>query len=127
MSPGFSNFALKATADDNEAEIDSAAAECLQRYFYVNDGLKSVLSTIQAADLVKDIKEMCKRGGYNLHKFASDQREVVEQNPVCDETEGIKQLDSSCEALLMECALGVQWCIESDTFSIHLGSQFQYY
>ena len=115
-SPGCSNFALKTTADDNEAAVGYAAAEFLRRNFYVDDGLNSVASIEEAVELVKDIKEMCKRDGFNLHKFTSNRKEVIEQIPVSDRAEGIKHLDFSREALPMERALGVQWCIESDAF-----------
>lgn len=116
-SPGCSNFALKATADDNEAAVGSAAADFLRRDFYVDDGLKSVASEEESVELVKDIKEMCKRGGFNLHKFTSNRKEVIQQIPVSDRAEGIKDLDFSREHLPIERALGVQWCIESDTFN----------
>ena len=59
-SPGCSNFALKTTADDNEAAVGYAAAEFLRSNFYVDDGLNSVASIEEAVELVKDIKEMCK-------------------------------------------------------------------
>ena len=114
--PGCSNFALKTTADDNEAAIGSAAAEFLCRNFYIHDGLKSVASIEEAAELVKEIEEMCKRGGFHLQKFTSNRKEVIEHILVSDRAEGIKHLDFSCEALLMEHDLGVQWCIESGVF-----------
>ena len=67
-SPGCSNFALKATADvDNAKALGSAPAEFLRRNFYVDDGLKSVPSEQEAVDLVRSVKEMCKRGGFNLN------------------------------------------------------------
>ena len=116
-SPGCSNFALKATDDDNEAAVGSAAADFLRREFYVDDGLKSVASVEEANELANDIKEICKRGGFNLHKFTSNRKEVIQQIPVSDRAEGIKDLDFSRYSLPMERALGVQWCIESDTFN----------
>ena len=73
-SPGCSNFALKATDDDNEAAVGSAAADFLRRDFYVDDGLKSVASVEEANELANDIKEICKRGGFNLHKFTSNRK-----------------------------------------------------
>ena len=42
----------------------------------VNDGLKSVASVEEAVELANDIQEMCKRGGFNLHKFTSIRKEV---------------------------------------------------
>ena len=115
-SPGCSNFALKTTADDNEAAVGSAAAEFLCRNFYIDDGLKSVASIEEGVELVKEIKEMCKRGGFHLQKFTSNRKEVIEQISVSDRAERIKHLDFSCEALPMEHPLGVQWCKESDVF-----------
>ena len=88
----------------------------VRRSFYVDDGLKSLPSIEEAVELVKDIKEMCKRGGFNLHKFTSNRKEVIQQIPVSNRAEGIKHLDFSREALPMERALGVQRCIESDAF-----------
>ena len=46
--------------------------------------------------------------------------EVIQQIPVSDRTEGLKELDFSCEPVPIERALGVQWCIESDTFNFTL-------
>ena len=58
-SPGRSNFALKSTANDNEREIDSTAANFLRvDSFYVDDGVKSVPSVDEAVQLIKDAKEM---------------------------------------------------------------------
>ena len=42
-SPGCANFALKRTTEDHESELGADAANFLQREFYVDDGLKSVL------------------------------------------------------------------------------------
>ena len=90
-----------------------AAADFLRRDFYVDNGLKSVASVKEAVELVKDIKEMCKRDSFNLQTFTSDRKEVIQQIP---RAEGIKDLDFSREPLPMKRALGVQWCIELDTF-----------
>ena len=98
-SPGCSDFAFKATADDNEAAAGYAAADFLRRDFYVDDALKSMAAEEEAVELVKDIKEMCKRGGFNLHKFPSNRKEVIQQILVSDKAEGIKDLDFSREPL----------------------------
>ena len=60
---------------------------------------------------------MCKRGGFNLHKFTSNRKEVIQQIPFSDRAEGMKDMDFSREPLPMVRALGVQWCIESVTFN----------
>ena len=115
-SPGCSNFALKVTANDNEQELGSAAADVLRRDFYVDDGLKSVESADEAVDLIESVKEMCKRGGFNLHKFSSNSKQVLQQIPQEDRTELIKNLDLGRDTLPTERALGLQWCTEKDAF-----------
>ena len=78
---------MKAATDDNEKELGSVSANFIRREFYVDDGLKSVE---EAVTLIKDTKEMCKRGGFNLHKFVSNNKDVIESIPVEDRAEGIK-------------------------------------
>ena len=91
--PGCCNFALKKTADDHEQELGFEPAEFLRRDFYVDDGLKSVPSTSDAKELIYKTKEMCRRGGFNMHKFISNKREVIEAIPVEDRAKGIKELN----------------------------------
>ena len=115
-SPGCSNFTLKVTADDNEQELGSTAAEVLRRDFYVDDGLKSVESEDEAVNLIANVKEMCKRGAFNLHKFSSNSKQVLQRIPQEDITELRKSLDFGHDTLPTERVLGVQWCTEKDAF-----------
>ena len=55
---------------------------------------------------------MCKRGGFNLHKFTSNKKEVLAGVPVKDRAEEIKLLDLNHDRL----PKNVQWCVESDCF-----------
>ena len=71
-SPACSNFALKRTADDNEDDLGSDVAEFVRKDFYVDDGLKSFPSTSEAIRMIEAAKEMCRRGGFRLHKFTSN-------------------------------------------------------
>ena len=107
-SAGCSNFALKVTLNDNEQELGSNAAAFLRRDFYVDDGLKSVESVGEAVDLIEDVKEMYKRGGFNLHKFSSNSKQVLQRIAQEDRTEFIKSLDLGHDTLPTERALGVQ-------------------
>ncbi|KAK3716239.1 hypothetical protein QZH41_006214 [Actinostola sp. cb2023] len=79
--PGCANFALKSTAKDHEDEYGGAAADFLHNDFYVDDGLKSVPSVEEAIKLIKDIKGMCAKGGFNLHKFVSNSKEYTVSIP----------------------------------------------
>ena len=122
-SPGCCNFALKKTADDNEQEFGFEPAEFLRKDFYVDDGLKSVPSTSEAKELICKTKEMCRREGFNLHKFTSNKKEVIKAIPVEDRAKGIKELNLEKDELPMERALGVGWCIESDAFKFRIVMQ----
>ncbi|KAK3755825.1 hypothetical protein QZH41_003462 [Actinostola sp. cb2023] len=115
-SPGCANFALKSTAKDHEDEYGGAAADFLRNDFYVDDGLKLVPSVEEAIKLIKDIKGMCAKGGFNLHKFVSNSKEVIKHIPESDRADGVKELDLDLDSLPLERTLGVQWCIESDCF-----------
>ena len=121
-SPGCANFALKKTAEDNEDQFGTAAAQFVRRDFYVEDGLKSCQSVKEAKDLIVSVKEMCKRGGFRLHKFNSNSREVIRDIPEEDRGKELKALNLDLDSLPIERTLGVEWCIESDSFQfrIHL-------
>ena len=116
--PGFANFALKSTANDYESEFGVAAADCLRNDFYVDDGLKSVPSIDEAVTLISDVKQMCKSGGFNLHKFVSNSKDVIRRIPESDKADGVKELDLDLDSLPLERALGVQWCMSLTAFSL---------
>ena len=86
-SPGFANFALKSTANDYENEFGPVAANFLRNDFYVDDGLKSVPSVSEAVELVANVKQMYIKGGFRLHKFVSNKKEVIRRIPESWQTE----------------------------------------
>ena len=116
LSPGCANFALKSTANDYENEFGPAAAKFLRNDFYVHDGLKSVPSVNEPVELVANVKQMCSKGGFRLHKFVSNRKEVIRRIPESDRADGVKALDLDLDSLPLERALGVQWCVETDCF-----------
>ena len=113
-SPGCANFALKRTADDFEEVFGREPAEFVRDDFYVDDGLKSVSSATQASSLIKSTKCLLAKGGFNLHKFISNSKDVIEGIPKEQRASGIKELDLAKDGLPIERALGVQWCVQSD-------------
>ncbi|KAK3727738.1 hypothetical protein QZH41_005197 [Actinostola sp. cb2023] len=119
-SPGCANLGLKTTADDNESELGVEPAEFLRKNFYVDDGLKSVETSNEAISIIKSSREMCQKGGFRLHKFMSNTKEVIESVAVEDRAKGIKNIDLDKEPLPLERVLGVEWCIESDTFRFRI-------
>ena len=81
-----------------------------------DDGLKSVATAASAVELVKNVKAMCHQGGFNLHKFLSNSKEVIKNIPESDRAEGVKEIDLDLDELPLERTLGVQWRVESDSF-----------
>lgn len=67
--------------------------------FYVDDGLKSVATAVSAVELVKNVKAMCHQGGFNLHKFLSNSKEVIKNIPESDRAEGVKEIDLDLDSL----------------------------
>ena len=122
-SPGCANFALKTTADQYEETCGSKAADFVKRNFYVDDGLKSVQSMDQAKELIKNTKSLCQRGGFRLHKFTSNSKEVMSSVPQEDRATDLTDYHLISNGTTIERALGVHWCIESDTLQFRITLQ----
>ena len=86
----------------------------------MDDGLKSVPSATEASALIKSTKSLLAKGGFNLHKFISNSKEVIEAIPKEQRASGIKELDLSRDILPIERALGVQWCVQSDALQFRV-------
>ena len=121
-SPSVANFALKKTADDYATQCGKDAAEFIRHDFYVDDGLKSVPTAAAAIHLIEKSKTLCQMGGFKLHKFLSNSKEVLAAVGPEERSNSVKSLDISKDMLPIERTLGVEWCVESDTFQfrIHL-------
>ncbi|XP_063615371.1 uncharacterized protein LOC134788408, partial [Penaeus indicus] len=119
-SPSVVSFALKATADDYAWQCGTEAASFVKNEFYVDDGLTSLPTTAEAIALIRNSKALCSKGGFKLHKFLSNKKEVLEAISLEEKAKSFKNLDLSSEALPIERTLGVEWCIESDTFQFRI-------
>ena len=92
-SPSCANFALRKIAEDNKALFDPQIIRAVQRNFYVDDCLKSVNSDHDAINLVKDLTELLKTGGFRLTKWLSNSRQVMESIPESERATSVKNLD----------------------------------
>ncbi|XP_038074806.1 uncharacterized protein LOC119742710 [Patiria miniata] len=122
-SPGCSNFALKQLARDHVSEFGREVTDFILHVFYVDDGLRSVKSEKEAIDMISGTRQLCKKGGLHLHKFVSNSREVLNSVPAEDRAKGIREVNLLHDDLPIERALGVQWCIESDSFNFRITLQ----
>lgn len=50
----------------------------LKKNFYVDDGLKLVVIFELVISLVKDIKKLCEKGGFNFYKFICNYKFVID-------------------------------------------------
>ena len=117
-SLGCANYTLKRLALDYKEEFGLKAAN-----FIRDDGLKSVPTTPEAITLVESTRKLCAKGGSRLYKFTYNLKMVLEAIPEDDLAKGLKNLDLRQNTLPMERALGVQWCMETDTFQFRITLQ----
>ncbi len=101
----------------------SGAVDTILNSFYVDDCLKSVKNAAQAITLYKDLKALCASGGFNLTKWISNNREFLAFLPESDKAKEVQAVGLSKDALPSERALGVLWCIESDSFKFRIKVQ----
>ncbi|XP_073732301.1 uncharacterized protein [Misgurnus anguillicaudatus] len=118
-SPGCANYAMKHLASLNEDEF-SLAAKFIRNYFYVDDGLISVDSVDVAINLIKEAQAVCAKGKLRLHKFISNNREVLESICVSDRAAEMSNVDLNHDNLPMQSVLGVRWNVEHDSFSFRV-------
>ena len=93
--------------------LDQNLLPFYEKFFYVDDGLKWVNKPDDAIALIEKSQEMCRRGGFRLHKLASNSKMVIESIAEEDRAKGIKNIDLDKQPLPLERVLGVEWCIES--------------
>ena len=80
-SPSCANFCLKKTALTYGKEFDQEEAETVDRNMYVDDLMEPVDNTERAIKLVKNLRELLKKGGFRLTKWLSTNREVLAEIP----------------------------------------------
>ncbi|XP_078381431.1 uncharacterized protein LOC144664194 [Oculina patagonica] len=119
-SPSIANFALKQTASDNEEEHGTLVADTLRKNFYVDDCLRSVSSEDAAVELIEGLCQSCQKGGFHLTKLTCNHRSVLLRIPEGEWSKEVKSIALDCDNLPVERALGVQWCVQSDTFGFRI-------
>ena len=63
---------------------------------------------------------MCRKGGVRLCKFVSNKREIIDHLAPDDRVKDLKDTDLVSDKLPIERALGITWCIESDSFKFRI-------
>ena len=121
-SPACANLALKTVADVYEDEFGSRAADFVRTGFYVDDGMVSVSSVEEGKELYDATVKMCARGGFRLHKLASNCEDIVKTFPEEDRAECVKELLKNRNGSIVG-AVGMKWRLESDTLMFRIEIQ----
>ena len=107
-------LALRRTAPENKLDLRFEAPNTLRNNFYVDVFLKSVYTEDSAIKLIRKVKAMCAESGFNIIKFVSNSKRLLQAISDIDRKTGMKD-NSLCCDLLHEQALGVLWNGKSDS------------
>jgi len=114
-SPSCASFSLRRVATDNQSDFNAETIDTVNKNFYVDDCLKSVPSTEEAIKLASELRALLSRGGFNLTKWVSNDKEVLATIPKSERAASAFDLD--LEGLPTQSTLGLQWDMQTDTFN----------
>ncbi len=82
-SPSIANFALRTAG---KTSGNPAVTETIHGNFYVDDCLKSVVSTPKAVALIEDLRQTCSSNSFRLTKFISNDYDVMSSIPPTEQS-----------------------------------------
>jgi len=112
-SPSIANYALRRIALECK-ETKPEVANVILNAFYVDDMLKAFSSETEAVQVSKATKETLQERGFNLTKWLSNSREVIDSIPMEHRSKDVKDLDMEKDTLPTERVLGVRWDVQND-------------
>ncbi|XP_056014959.1 uncharacterized protein LOC130052854 [Ostrea edulis] len=113
-SPAVATYGLRKTVEKAETVVQ----DFIYRNFYVDDGLISCRTFEEAVDLlVRTQRTLHDNGKLRLHKFSSNNREVLDSFPQSELAKDLCNLDLCNDTLQMQRSLGLFWDIETDRFT----------
>lgn len=89
-------------------------SDTVHHNFYVDDCLKSLPSKEDAMQMVQDQASMLQKGGFNLSKWIANSRTMLTSIAEEKKSKTTRDLDLGKDDLPR--ALGLYWCVETDTF-----------
>ncbi|XP_056107180.1 uncharacterized protein LOC130085444 [Rhinichthys klamathensis goyatoka] len=113
-SPAVAIYGLRRAAQEGQKEHGQDAKQFVMRNFYVDDGLASFSTAVEAIDILKRTREMLAESSIKLHKIASNSSTVMNAFPSEDHAKDLKDLDLSSDPLPR---LGLRWDLQTDSFS----------
>lgn len=90
----------------------------IYKNFYVDNGVVSCRTSEEAINLLARTQRVLHdTGKLRLHKFASNNREVLDSFPQSELAKDLCNLDLCNDALPMQRSLGLSWDIGTDQFT----------
>ena len=105
-----STFALRRSTSDFECSEKTRYA--IHNCMYVDDLLKSCTTPVEAIDIALGCKSVLKSAGFNLTKFVSNHKQILDHIPQVDLAPGAKVITPDTNGR----ALGIKWNISQDVF-----------
>lgn len=118
-SPGCANYGLKHLAKENSSAYP-VGSQFVARDFYVDDGVTSAETVKDAIRLAKEARELCAKGGLRLHKFVTNNSEVLKSIPASEHATETRTKDLTFNETQTERALGIYWNVEKDCFTFNI-------
>lgn len=102
--------------------LDSDVKESIQRDFYVDDYLSGASTIEDTIRLCKGVISTLKSAQFNLRKFQSNNRHILNQISPCSESNNILDISSTNNNISSK-TLGLHWICDSDILSYSINIQ----
>lgn len=110
-APSRANYTMRRNADENGADLP-LGVRAVYKHFYMDDGLPSTNSREEAIAMREQMTELLRRGGFRLHKWLTNDPEVLATIPEQDRSP--RFLELSEDKLPTDRALGIIWDAQED-------------
>ena len=110
-APSRANYTMRRNADENGEDLPLGVKAVYQN-FYMDDGLPSTDSREEAIEMRKQMTELLRRGGFRLHKWLTNDPDVMATIPEQDRSP--RFLELSEDKLPTDRTLGVIWDAQED-------------
>ena len=75
-APSTANYTMRRNADENGEGLP-LGVKAVYQHFYMDDGLPSTDSRVEAIEMRKQMTELLRRGGFRLHKWLKNDPDVL--------------------------------------------------
>ena len=110
-APSRANYTMRRNADENGKDLP-LGVRAVYKHFYMDDGLPSTDSREEAIEMREQMTELLRRGGFRLHKWLTNDQEVLATIP--EEDRSPRFLELSEDKLPTDRALGITWDAHED-------------